>query len=325
MHALRLCAPGEFEHVPDAPAPSPSTGEVIVRFSAAAICGSDLPKFRSTADHRSGQLGFPIHECVGHIVDANACPGLESGQRVLAMPNNDCGLAELYRADHTHTHPIRAAHLTDTQATLIQPLATVLYATAKLGSVAGTHVAVLGLGPIGLLCAHVLNQLGARITGVDPVARSTHLTTAFGITDHLRDSAAAWPTTRRTRGNVDICIEAVGHQQHTIRDAIAITRHGGTILALGVPDDTEYAFPYEALLRANLTLTTSITPPWQQFFAPAEDYLCAHLDTLTLLLTHTFPITQAAAAYRMYTQPSADRLKVVITTADGWTTNGVRA
>ncbi|MFJ6212684.1 zinc-binding dehydrogenase [Streptomyces sp. NPDC092296] len=290
---------------------------MTVRLSAAALCGSDLPKFRSTADPRSGRIGFPIHECVGHVLDAGGDAGLEPGQRVLAMPDDECGLAEVYLANRDATHPVSAGHLTDAQATLIQPLAAVLYATAKLGDVAGARVTVLGLGPIGLMCAYVLSRRGARVTGVDPVGRSKDITTAFGIEHHLQDSAAAWSASAHATEPVDICIEAVGHQQRTVRDAVALTRHSGTILALGVPDDAEYAFPYEALLRGNITLKTSITPPWQQVYGPAEDYLCAHLETMSLLLTHTFPVTEAAA-YRAYAQPADDRLKVIITTAGGW-------
>lgn len=319
MHALRLRAPQLFEPVSDAPEPKPASGQVTIRLSAAALCGSDLPKWRSTADPRSGQLGFPIHECVGHVTDAGDTQ-LEAGQRVVAMPVDECGLAELYLADHTAIHPVTAEQLTDAHATLIQPVATMLYATAKLGDVTGAHIAILGLGPIGLLCAHMLSHRGAVITGVDPIARSPQIITAFGISRQLHDSAAAWPTSEHAHTPVDICIEAVGHQQRTLRDAITLTRHSGTVLALGGPDDAEYAIPYETLLRQNLTLKTSITPPWQQWFGPAEDYLRAHLDTLSLLLTHCVPITSAHRAYRTYARPAPDRLKVIITTAGGWTT-----
>jgi threonine dehydrogenase-like Zn-dependent dehydrogenase len=320
MHALRLRAPTLFDTVTDVAVPDPEPGQVTVRLAAAAICGSDLPKVRSTADHRSDRTGFPIHECVGHLVDVGHHTDLAPGQRVLAMPVEECGLAEIYPARRDTTHPVRNEHLTDEQATLIQPLATVLYATGKLDDdLCGTHAVVLGLGPIGLLCAHVLAQRGAQVTGVDPIGRDEKTATAFGLTDRLQDTSSAWPASRHAQRPVGICVEAVGHQQRTLRDAITMTRHSGTILAMGVPDDAEYAIPYDTLLRKNLTLTTSITPPWQQWFRPAEDYLCQHLDTLSLLLTHEFPITSADRAYRTYLQPAPDRLKVILTTAGGWT------
>ncbi|MFI6030855.1 zinc-binding dehydrogenase [Amycolatopsis magusensis] len=321
MHAMRLTAPAQFQTIHDAPIPAPAAGEVTVEFSAAALCGSDMPKFRATADPRSGSAGFPVHECVGRIADPGHHRDLTAGQRVLAMPADECGLAEIYRARRDATYAIRAAHLSDAQATLIQPLATVLYATSKLtGHLAGLHAVVIGLGPIGLLCAHILTGRGAHVTGIDPAGREDTLARAFGLADRLQDTSAAWATSRHRDRPVDLCVEAVGHQQRTLRDAITLTRHSGTILALGVPDDAEYALPYETLLRSNLTLITSITPPWQHWFGPAETYLTDHLDTLSLLLTHQFPVTAATQAYRTYAQPAHDRLKVTLTTTSGWRT-----
>lgn len=312
MHALHLTAPFAFAHRTDQPTPQPGPGQASVRLSAAAICGSDLPKVRSTADHRSGRAGFPIHECTGRIQHADPATGLTPGQRVLAMPVADHGLAEIYLAEASATHLITIEDLTDAQATLIQPLATVLYATSKLDAdLAGRHVTVLGLGPIGLLAAHVLSRRGAVVTGVDPVARDADLLAAFGIAHHVRDTAAAWAG--HHPDPADVCLEAVGHQQHTLRDAIALTGHGGTVLAMGVPDEPDYIVPYEAFLRGNLTLLASITPPWRQWFPPAEAYLGRHVDDLSTLLTHQFPVTDAAQAYRTYDRPAADRLKVVLT------------
>ncbi|MFJ8430437.1 zinc-binding dehydrogenase [Kitasatospora sp. NPDC094019] len=324
MYALRLKAPQEFELLDDVTEPVPGPGQLTVRLTAAALCGSDLPKWFSTADPRSGRAGFPIHECVGRVADPGDT-GLQAGQRVLAMPVEECGLAEIYLADRAATHPVATGHLTDAQATLIQPLATVLHATTKLGDVDGCHVAVLGLGPIGLLTAFVLSRRGAIVTGVDPVARPHDLLTAFGITRHLQDTASAWPASKHAATPVDICVEAVGHQQHTLRDAITITRHGGTILALGVPDDPDYSIPYEQFLRRNLTLRASITPPWQQVFAPAETYLHNHLDILTALLgNRAFPVIGVNRAFRAYANPAPDRLKVVIIADGRWTPQGGR-
>jgi L-iditol 2-dehydrogenase len=322
MHVLRLKAPGLFDTESDVPIPEPPPEHLSIRLSTAAICGSDLPKFRSTADPRSGRNGFPVHECVGHVEATPPGCDLQPGQRVLAMPVDDCGLAEVYLARRDATHLIRAEHLSDGQATLIQPLSTVLHAINRLTTlvdVTDAHAVVLGLGPIGLLCAHVLNQRGAHVTGVDPVARSHDLLSAFGVSNHLQDTASAWERSRYARQPIAICVEAVGHQQRTIRDAITLTSHGGTILAMGVPDDREYAVPYETLLRKNLTLTTSITPPWRESFGQAEHYLLTHLNTLSLLLTESLPITEATQAYRSYATPAPDRLKVLLSTKAAWT------
>lgn len=51
-------------------------GQVLLRFSAAGVCGSDLPAFRGARgrlpgdDGRSGpeKDGFPIHEVAGEVI-----------------------------------------------------------------------------------------------------------------------------------------------------------------------------------------------------------------------------------------------------------------
>jgi threonine dehydrogenase-like Zn-dependent dehydrogenase len=324
MYGFRMYGAGHLVpvQVPD-PCTNPGPGKVIVRLAAAAICGSDIPKYHSTVDLRSGLVGYPIHECVGRVV-ASACADLVPGSRVLAMPLDNCGLVEMYLAEHTAIHRIRNESLTDVQATLIQPLATVLHAVSALDNIAGARVAVIGLGPIGLLCAHVLRQRGAAtIIGVDPVDRHD-VSARFGLASQLNDISAAWATSIHSREFIDVCVEAVGHQQSTLRDAIKITRRGGTVLALGVPDDSEYVVPYQEFFRKNLTLKASVSPYWPTALAAAEDYLTANLAALSLLITHTFDIADTNTAFRTYAVPSPGRMKVALT-AGTWAPNHSRA
>jgi threonine dehydrogenase-like Zn-dependent dehydrogenase len=303
-----------------APSGDLTPGQVIVRLSAAAICGSDIAHYGSAVHARSRRAGFPVHECVGRVV-ASSDPDVATGDRVLAMPTSNCGLMEMYTARSSSTHRIRCTSLTDADATLIQPLATVLHAVAMLGDVSGARVAIIGLGPIGLLCAHLLRSRGAdTVIGIDPVDRS-EFGTAFGLGTQLCDVSAAWAASGLGDAPADICVEAVGHQQRTLADAVVIARPGGTILALGIPDEPDYTWPYERFFRKNLTLRTSVTPPWHQLFGPAEDYLVAHLPTLSRLITHRFDIADVDVAYRTYERSAKGRAKVVVT-AESWNSDG---
>ena len=321
MRAFRMAEPSLL--VPtDIPAPSDDLmpGQVIIRLSAAAICGSDIAHYRSAADSPAWRAGFPVHECVGRVA-ASAIPDVDIGDRVLAMPTSNCGLMEMYIARSSSTYRIRCQSLSDAEATLIQPLATVLHAVAMLGDVSGARVAIIGLGPIGLLCSHLLRSRGAApVIGIDPVDRS-EFGAAFGLGTQLRNVSAAWAASALGDQSTDICVEAVGHQQYTLADAVVIARPGGTILALGVPDEPDYTWPYERFFRKNLTLRTSVTPSWHKLFGPAEDYLVAHLPALSRLITHKFDIADVNVAYRTYEQPAKGRAKVVVTT-ESWNRNG---
>ncbi len=78
MWSHRLVAPFTFEKT-DVPQRSPESlgdGQVLLRFLAAGICGSDLPGFRGAKGRLPGDTGaraaemdgFPIHEVVGEVI-----------------------------------------------------------------------------------------------------------------------------------------------------------------------------------------------------------------------------------------------------------------
>ena len=83
MWSYRVIAPYTFaqQDVPEPTAEMLSPGQVLLRFLAAGICGSDLPGFRGTQGRLAGDTGcsaadmdgFPIHEVVGEVI-ASAHP-----------------------------------------------------------------------------------------------------------------------------------------------------------------------------------------------------------------------------------------------------------
>jgi threonine dehydrogenase-like Zn-dependent dehydrogenase len=97
----------------------------------------------------------------------------------------------------------------------------------------------------------------------------------------------------------DICVEAVGHQQEVVNDAITFVRPEGRLLTLGIPDQPIYALEYERFLRKNLLLIASVTPNWVDYMTKATEVLIQHERDLLPLITHRFDITRAAQAYSL--------------------------
>ena len=169
MWAYHVVAPGRLaETAADAPAAaSVGEGEVVLRMLAGGICGSDLPKFAGTkglvADVDGsivpGRLGAPLHEVVG-AVEASCHPELRVGDRVVGWASRSDGLAEWVISDGDRLRPY-CPSLTPADAVVIQSLACVVEALGRV-PVAGRDVAILGLGPIGLLFAHLARTRGAR-------------------------------------------------------------------------------------------------------------------------------------------------------------------
>jgi L-iditol 2-dehydrogenase len=314
MWAHKLIAPGQLEAVEAEEPGEPHPGRVVARFEAGGICGSDLPSFLGVRDllvgASHGKPGYPMHELVGEV-EASAADDLPVGTRVVGWAEGHLGLAEKFTARADWVAALDD-ELPAVQATVIQPLCTVLYAVRRLGDVRGARVAVIGQGSIGMLFSYVLKAAGAaHVTGVDPIDRRD-AAEAFGVDTMEWSSSSAWAASLGDDARPDIVVEAVGHQPATLEHAVEAVAQGGTVLAFGVPDETHYAFPFARFFRKDATLLAGITRDRRQSLAIARDYLVEHREMLDAYITDVFPIAEAQAAFELAVKPTAGRLKVVL-------------
>jgi threonine dehydrogenase-like Zn-dependent dehydrogenase len=314
MWAHKLIAPGRLEAVEVDEPGEPRPGQVVARFEAGGICGSDLPSFLGVPDLHvgasRGKPGYPMHEAVGEV-EASAADDLPVGTRIVGWPEGHLGLAEKFAARSDWVVPVDDG-LAPVQATVIQPLCTVLYAVRRLGDVRGARVAVIGQGSIGLLFSHALKAAGAgHVTGVDPIDRRD-AADAFGVDAMVWSTATEWAASLGEEGRPDVVVEAVGHQAGTLEDAVEAVAHGGTVLGFGVPDDTHYAFPFFRFFRKNATLVAGVTLDRRRSLEAARDYLAEHRRFLDAYITHVVPVAEAQAAFELAARPTAGRIKVVL-------------
>jgi threonine dehydrogenase-like Zn-dependent dehydrogenase len=95
----------------------------------------------------------------------------------------------------------------------------------------GDHVAVIGLGAIGLLLVQLARLAGAgRISAVDPVASRRELACARGADEAFDPPAAV--ALKRAAGGADAAVETSGTTAG-LHDAIAAARLGGTVVTVG--------------------------------------------------------------------------------------------
>lgn len=154
MKALQVVRPRSFNltEVPVPRLPPEENDGVLVRTAWVSMCGSDIPFFAGSKRFLSYPLapGAPIHECVGEVVES-ASNLFHPGDKVLAIPDGDQGLAEYFPARISKTIALNAGIEDLGAACIIQPLSTVMNAVDRLGDFQGKSIAVLGLGSIGLL------------------------------------------------------------------------------------------------------------------------------------------------------------------------------
>jgi threonine dehydrogenase-like Zn-dependent dehydrogenase len=324
MRALQVVKPRQFRDIETA-RPETGNNQILVRLEKAVLCGSDIPKF--TGMWRGLQYplppGMPIHECVGVVVDSQS-PRFQVGDRVVAVPRGDRGLAEYYVADAIKAVCIPEPLIDSETNLLIQPLSTVVYALDRLGDIAGCTAVVVGLGPIGLLATWLLERYGAsKIIGVDPIASRCEAARHVGAAQTFEtNSERLLPLIAQddTWEPADICIEAVGQQTRTINDCLYLVRRCGQVLALGVPLESIYPFDYHRFFRQNIHLIASVTPPDETYMMRAADLICQHKRALAFLITHRFTLDKVTEAYKLYETPNWDDSLKILIDGTGWPT-----
>lgn len=90
MRAIQIVEPRKIAMLDDAPKPEPGEGEVLVRCSHVALCGSNMGQY--TGEGLWADIDFPNpvgwagHENIGVIVESR-CEGWEEG----ACRSRECG------------------------------------------------------------------------------------------------------------------------------------------------------------------------------------------------------------------------------------------
>jgi threonine dehydrogenase-like Zn-dependent dehydrogenase len=243
MKALRF--DGERLSVAEAAVPS-REGEALVRVTLAGVCNTDLEIARGYAGFR----GTPGHEFVGRVERAPGAPELV-GRRVVGEINAGCGECGLCLAGDSRHCPERtvlgivgrdgafaeflqlpAANLLpvpdevpDERAVFTEPLAAACGITERVSVGAGSRVAVIGDGKLGLLCAQALKVMtGAGVTLVGRHQTKMELARRAGVeivkSDDLPSSYSR---------AFDVTVEASGSPTG-FETALSLLRPRGTLV-----------------------------------------------------------------------------------------------
>jgi L-iditol 2-dehydrogenase len=318
MRALHLVRPRSFDiiQIPAPQLPPDSHDRILVRTAWVSMCGSDIPFFTGSKRHRTFPLapGVPIHECVGEVVESASEP-FRPGDRVIAIPDGDQGLAEFFLAQTSKTVLLNPNIEDLGAACIIQPLSTVLNAMDRLGDFGS--FAIVGLGSIGLLFCWLASKAGiSSVIGIDPLEERCRMAETLGATRTICSRGIEVVHAARQFPNEwnapDICVEAVGHQMDTINDCLELVRKYGTVLAFGVPDHAVYAIEYEIFFRKNARLMASVTPVWTEYLEKAQALFLRNSKELSKLITHRLPIREAEKAFTLYDRHEDGIVKAVL-------------
>lgn len=284
--------------------PRLAPGEALIQVTLAGICGTD----RQILKGYSGFRGIPGHEFVGRIVDtAEASQTHWIGKRVVGEINLACGrcdwcqrglgrhcptrtvmgivnrpgaFAEFVALPFANLHEV-PADIPDQVAVFTEPLAAAAEILEQIAMAAGTRVAVLGDGRLGLLVAQVLHQAGGEVTVVGKHGWKLDLARGWGL-------ATAAPAELRDR-SFAVVVEATG-SPGGLQEALRLAEPRGTVVMKSTFHDLAH-FDTAKLVVDEITLLGSRCGR----FAVALD-LIRRLQ-LGQLVSKTFALEEGPAAF----------------------------
>ena len=269
--------------------PQVQPGDILVRVRAALTCGTDVKVFRRGYHARMIQPPALFgHELAGDVVAVG--PEVERfkvGQRVVAANSAPCGhcfyclaqqenlcedllfnngaYAEFIRIParlvQKNTY-ILPSHISYQDAALAEPLACVMHGLEETGVGPGTTVAIIGLGPIGMMFVKLAKAVyKARVIAIGRRQSQLDRAASMGADELVLNEEGAdivGPVRRLTGGRgADAVIEAVGLPE-AWQLAIRLLRRGGVVNFFGgCPTGTEVGVDTNLLHYSQLTMKAS--------------------------------------------------------------------
>lgn len=309
--------------------PKAGPGEVLVQIARGGICGSDL-HYYSHGGFGTIRLREPMilgHEVSGRVADIGAgVTGLERGQLVAVSPSrpcytcayclegrqNHCMNMRFYGSampfphiqgafsEYVVTDPrqcVPADGLSPGDAAVAEPLAVVLHAAKRAGDLMGKRVLVTGCGPIGQLAVLVARAAGAVsivATDVTPFTLQKAREVGADATHNVAEETDALAPYTTGKGTFDVLFECSGVAA-ALAGAVPAMRPGAIVMQLGLGGDM--TLPMQAMTAKELDLRGSFRFH-AEFFTAVEMMQAGRLDVKPLI-THSFPVDDAVAAFEM--------------------------
>jgi L-iditol 2-dehydrogenase len=294
--------------VRDVDMPTIASDEVLVRSRNVGICHSDFELYEGRYIIPVSYPIIPGHEWAGEIAEVGSgVATLRPGDRVVGecvVNNGDDHFgfsisgadAEYFVAKASWLHRI-PDELSFTQGAFVEPFSVAYSASVAAGGIdASDEVAVIGGGPIGLLCAITAATMGGSVTVIEPQAHRRALGLEVGATRAIDPGAGplAEQVAEATRGRgFDVVIEAAGAPA-AMASAFPIAALGGRVILVGIDiggsADVQIGLVQSrALMVRGIIGSAGLWPRTIRFMATSG------VDP-TPLLTATFPLGEGTAA-----------------------------
>jgi L-iditol 2-dehydrogenase len=308
--------------------PTIASGDILVRVKVALTCGTDVKVFRR--GYHARMIVPPAvfgHELAGDVVAIGGdVTNFAVGQRVVAANSAPCGecffchrglenlcedllfnngaYAQYIRIParivqrNTYLIPDKVGYQ---DAALVEPLACVVRGFEETAPRPDDTVAIVGLGPIGLMFVKLAKLYGCRVIAVGRRKTQLDRAAALGADELIAAGEHSDPVKsirEMTHGRgVDIAIEAVGKPQ-TWQWAVNMVRRGGTVNFFGgCPNESKVNLDTALLHYSEITCKASFhhTPA---YIRKALELVCAGHITASVFVNKEEPLANLLEVMR---------------------------
>ena len=313
------------------PVPSPGAGDVVIDMKASGLCGSDLRAgYRVPKEQRGDPQSLTVggHEPCGVIADVGeGVTTVKAGDRVMMHHYTGCGKCKMCRIGYTQMCMQHAEIYGRTQnggheeyllapAYTCVPLpdemsfeegaacacgtGTAFHALKRLNISGADTIAIFGQGPVGLSGTQFAAHMGARVLAVDVVPERLELSKRLGA-DVVIDASELDPVEairELTHGEgADATLDATGIPDVRI-NAVDSVMLWGRVCFVGEGNLTTFDISRQ-IIHKQLTIHGSWTFSLAGL-AEVANFVVDRKVSLNDLITHRFPLEQAAEAYTLF-------------------------
>jgi L-iditol 2-dehydrogenase len=222
------------------------------------------------------------------------------------------------------------------EGAMLEPVNTVLKAIKRLSLLPGDNVLVAGQGPIGLMFTRLLHLQGMNVLATDLMESRLNLARKFGARWTRRPAGAAGPDFKSQISNLKSAVPA-GPAASDFNFQLSTFNFKLDAAVLAVPSDAALHQAIQSVRGAGQIMLFAHTRrgattelDLASVCVDEKDLLGSYSSDFTLqtevarlvfsrkldvrsLITHRFPLEQAAAAVALASRPTPDSLKIVLT------------
>lgn len=341
MKAAVMTEPGSIR-IEEQPVPEPAPDEVLVKVMAVGVCGSDVHYF----EH--GRIGRfvvekPIilgHECAGIIAAVGAdVTRLKEGDRVAIEPGVTCGRCPACKEGRYNlcpdvqflaTPPVDGAfvqymtiredmvfpipdHLSFEEAAMNEPFSVGIHAARRSKLAPGTTLAIMGMGPVGLMAVAAAKSFGVDriiVTDLEEVRLEAALRLGATHAINVRKEDAVQAIRELTNGiGVDTAWETAGNPK-ALQTALYSLRRGGKLAIVGLPAQDEIALNVPFIADNEVDLYGIFR--YANTYPAGIEFLASGQHDVMSLITDRYDLEETQQAMERALHNKSGSLKVMV-------------